>query len=93
MCVGDRVFITGTPGDRHWLANLIEDASCEVHFKDDPSASGIVGDIACTASRILDEAERRLVLEHRSTRWYREQVSLLDLVAQAPLVELIPTLN
>jgi deazaflavin-dependent oxidoreductase (nitroreductase family) len=84
MHVGGRFFITGTPGRRDWLANVRADPAIIVHTKGAPSL-----DLAARAIEVSDEATRRLVLEHLSARWYRTQSSIDDLVADAPMVEVI----
>jgi hypothetical protein len=38
---------------------------------------------------VSDAATRRTVLEHAAARWYRSQVDLERLVAEAPMVEVI----
>ena len=82
--VDGRYFITGTPGPRHWLANLTADPVLTVHLKRIARA-----DLAATAQPVTDEATRRHVLSHASAHWYREQTSLDRLVAEAPMVEVV----
>ena len=82
MDVDGRFFITGTPGPRDWLANLRQDARLIVHLK---LTAGT--DIDATASEVLDETTRRMVLEHLVARWYSDQTTLDHLVADAPMVE------
>ena len=82
MVVDDRFFITGTPGPRDWLANLRAHPELVVHVKG-PDAV----DLPAVATEVIDEPTRRMVLEHLTTSWYRGQVSLEDLVAMAPMVE------
>jgi deazaflavin-dependent oxidoreductase (nitroreductase family) len=80
--VDGRFFITGTPGRRDWLANLVAQPALVVHLKrrahvDLPARAAVVG----------DPGTRRLVLEHLNAHWYRTQSALEDLVATAPMVE------
>jgi deazaflavin-dependent oxidoreductase (nitroreductase family) len=81
MVVDDRFFITGTPGRRDWLANLRANGELVVHLKDGRT------DLPAHATEVTDEPARRLVLEHLTTRWYRGQSSIEDLIANAPMVE------
>lgn len=82
MDVGGRYFITGTPGRRDWLANLVADPTLIVHLK-----RRALLDLPATARVVDDEATRRDVLTHLITHWYRSQTNVDDLVADAPLVE------
>jgi deazaflavin-dependent oxidoreductase (nitroreductase family) len=80
--VDGRFFITGTPGHRDWVANLIADPEISVHVDDD-------GPVTLTgrAAVVLDDDTRRRVLGHPSAAWYRGQARLDELVARAPMVE------
>ncbi len=80
--VDGRFFITGTPGRRDWLANLLADQSLTVHLKRRAGR-----DLPATATAITDVGTRRQVIEHLSARWYRSQSPIDDLVARAPMVE------
>jgi deazaflavin-dependent oxidoreductase (nitroreductase family) len=80
--VDGRFFITGTPGRRDWLANLIADPSLIVHLKRHAHR-----DLAARAVPVTDAATRHAVLEHLSARWYRGQAPIDELVAGAPMVE------
>jgi deazaflavin-dependent oxidoreductase (nitroreductase family) len=82
--VDGRFFITGTPGLRDWLANVLADPSIVVHLKRRAHL-----DVAGRASVVTDPETRRRVLEHLTARWYRSQASLDDLIVAAPLVEVI----
>lgn len=78
--VDGRFVITGTPGRRDWLANVIANPTVVVHV------DGV--DIEGTA-RVVEDAElRRMVFTQPSTRWYSTQVELDRLVATAPMIEL-----
>lgn len=83
--VDGRFFITGTPGPRDWLANLRADPRLVVHLK---RRAGV--DVAATATEVRDPATRRAVIEHLSASWYRGQAPVDELVAGAPMVEVVP---
>ena len=80
--VEGRFFITGTPGPRDWLANLLADPHLVVHLKRRAHL-----DLDGLATVVTDPVTRRHVLEHLAARWYRSQSPLDDLVAAAPMVE------
>jgi deazaflavin-dependent oxidoreductase (nitroreductase family) len=80
--VDGRFFITGTPGRRDWLANLMQQPSLVVHLKRRAHL-----DLPARATLVADSGTRRLVLEHLAARWYRTQSLIDDLVATAPMVE------
>ena len=80
--VDGRFFITGTPGPRDWLANLVAQPNLVVHLKRRAHL-----DLDARAELVADAKTRRRVLEHLSARWYRGQSALDDLVTTAPLVE------
>lgn len=80
MVVDDRFFITGTPGPRDWLANLRAHPELVVHLRG-------AADLPAVAIEVVDEPTRRRVLEHLRASWYRGQVSIDELVATAPMVE------
>ena len=80
--VDGRFFITGTPGRRDWLANLIEDPRLVVHLKRRARV-----DLVARAEPVEDEAIRRRVLEDLGARWYRSQSPIDQLVGTAPMVE------
>ncbi|MFV1960352.1 MAG: nitroreductase/quinone reductase family protein [Acidimicrobiia bacterium] len=82
--VDGRFFITGTPGKRDWLANVLADPRVIIHV------NGL--EIEATASLVADEDSRILVLAHPSTRWYSTQAELDELVRSSPMVEVhLPT--
>jgi len=81
--VDGRFFITGTPGRRGWLANLIADPHLVVHLKRRANV-----DLDATATRVTDTETRRHVIEHLAAHWYRTQTPLDELVESAPMVEL-----
>jgi deazaflavin-dependent oxidoreductase (nitroreductase family) len=84
--IDGRFFITGTPGPRDWLANLRADPGLTVHLKRQAHV-----ELPATATPVTDEATRRQVLGHLTARWYRSQSSVDDLVATAPMVEVVFT--
>ena len=84
LVVDGRFFITGTPGQRDWLANLLADPHLTVHLK-----HGVVRDLDAEARIVRDEPTRRHVLAHAAASWYRSQSVLDELVAEAPLVEVV----
>ena len=84
MDVDGRFFITGTPGRRDWLANLRANPALVVHLK---RAAGV--DVAATTVEVHDDATRRSVFEHLVSRWYSTQTPIDDLVATAPMVEVL----
>jgi deazaflavin-dependent oxidoreductase (nitroreductase family) len=81
--VGDRVYITGLPGTRAWMANVRADPRLTLHLKRD-----VVADLPGVARVITDEAERRPVMEHVTEAWGR-QSQLEAFVAGSPLIEVI----
>lgn len=80
--VDGRFFITGTPGRRDWLANLLADPHLVMHLK---RRAGL--DLDATAAPVCDPVTRRRALEHPSASWYRTQTPIDELVATAPMVE------
>src|SRR4051812_16461225 len=66
--VDGRFYITGTPGRRDWLANVLADDRLTVHVDG--------RDLPARATQVVDEPTRRRVLEHASAQWYRSQVPL-----------------
>ncbi len=75
-----RFIVTGTPGRRHWLANLRADPRVVVEVADMR--------LEATAAEIADEAFRRRFFTASEPRWYRSQADLDRLVSEAPMVEL-----
>jgi deazaflavin-dependent oxidoreductase (nitroreductase family) len=77
-----RYFITGSPGPRGWYANLVANPAFTFHLKGSTAA-----DLPATARVIADSAEKEAVL--RSLPWVQERddISIADWVAGAPLVE------
>lgn len=85
MHIDGRTYITGTPGPRHWYANLLADPHFTFHLKE-----SIEADLPAVAVPVLDPAERRRILSHPSMAWYHGQVDSIDeLVDGSPLVEVV----
>ncbi|MCE7984260.1 MAG: DUF385 domain-containing protein [Caldilinea sp. CFX5] len=83
--VAGRTYITGTPGQRDWYANLLAEPRFTFHLKESVQA-----DLPARAQPITDPAERRRILADPVMRWYQQQVGSLDeLVAGSPLVEVL----
>lgn len=81
--VDGRVYITGYPGTRAWMANLMADPRLTLHLK-----KGLVANLPATARIVTDEAERRTVLEQALVAWKRQH-QIEAFVAGAPLIEVI----
>jgi hypothetical protein len=84
MFVDGRFFITGTPGRRDWLANLRANSALVVHLHAQPPA-----DVAAHAFEVIDEPTRLLVIGHVTAGWYRSQSTPDELLANAPMVEVM----
>jgi deazaflavin-dependent oxidoreductase (nitroreductase family) len=87
VVVDGRIVVTGTPGARHWLANLRERPAAVLHLR------GPDRDVTVTAEEVTDEAARRRVAAEawRLQPWYAEQpYSVEDWVADSPMVMLTP---
>ncbi len=81
--VDGRVYITGTPGTRAWLANLKADPNMTVHLK-----RGMSADLPATARVVTDADERRAVATAACTAWNRPgQVEAF--VAGSPVIEVV----
>ncbi|MDH3307747.1 MAG: nitroreductase/quinone reductase family protein [Acidimicrobiia bacterium] len=78
----DAFVITGTPGGRDWLANVLADQRVIVH------AAG--GDFTGRASAIDDAGFRRrfFALGNAEVRWYTSQAELTRLVDEAPMIRI-----
>ncbi len=88
VVVDGRVVLTGTPGARHWMANLREHPTAVLHLRDPDR------DVTVTAEEVLDDAARRRVVEEawRLQPWYAEQpYTVEDWVAGSPIVTLTPS--
>ena len=77
--VDGRFIITGTPGRRDWIANIMHDPRVIVHVNGQ--------DIETTAVAVLDWEFRRRVFTQPETSWYSTQEQLDRLVRTAPMIE------
>jgi hypothetical protein len=87
VVVDGRIVVTGTPGPRHWMANLRHDPAAVLHLRE-PAR-----DLPVTAQEVVDRTVRlRVVAEAwRLQPWYAEQpFSVEDWVAGSPMVVLVP---
>ena len=87
VVVDGQIVVTGTPGARHWLANLRDDPEAVLHLRDPQR------DLAVRATEVVESAARRRVAEEawRLQPWYAEQpYSLEQWVADSPMVTLVP---
>lgn len=88
VVVDGKIVLTGTPGARHWLANLREHPEVVLHLREP------AGDLAVVAEEVTDEAARRRVAGQawRVQPWYAAQpYSIDDWVSGSPMVTLTPT--
>ncbi len=76
-----RLYISGLPGPRAWLANVAADPRLIIHLKKD-----VVADLPGRARVISDTAERRPLLQ-RITRHWRRESDLEAFMAASPLIE------
>ncbi|MDA3039267.1 MAG: nitroreductase family deazaflavin-dependent oxidoreductase [Actinomycetota bacterium] len=81
--VDGQYYITGTPRPRDWLANLIANPRLTFHLKESTLA-----DLDAEATVVTDPDERRRVLSSTAAKWYRGQVDLDRLLAEAPMVRI-----
>lgn len=84
-----RVYISGLPGRRGWLANLRADPRMTFHLK-----RGIEADLRARGRIISDPEERRPLIEAITRAWRRED-RFETFFERAPLIEVIfddPTL-
>lgn len=77
-----KLYITGRPGRRSWFANLKANPDFTFHLKESVQA-----DLPAQARPILDEAERRQVLE-KLLQKIGSQSDFEDWVASSPLIEI-----
>lgn len=78
--VDGRFIITGTPGQRDWLANIRADPRVIIHVDGH--------DLTARAELIDDPEFRRRVFTAPHTSWYTTQTELDRLVATSPMVEI-----
>lgn len=76
-----RLYISGMPGRRAWIANLSADPRLTVHLK-----KGLSADLPATARVITDPDERRPIIRAVTDAWNRADRfdAFLD---DAPLIE------
>lgn len=79
--VDGRFLISGTPGQRDWMANLLANPAIVVH------AHG--RDFPGTARVVVDPHLRRRFFTHPDVGWYRTQEDLERLVSLAPMIEVV----
>lgn len=76
----DRYLITGTPGPRDWLANILADPSVFVDVR---------GHRLAGHAYVVDDPDlRRRFFESRQANWYSTQAELDHLVRAAPMIEI-----
>jgi hypothetical protein len=88
VVVDGQIVLTGTPGARHWLANLREHPEAVLHLREPANY------LAVFAEEVTDEAARRHVAVQawRLQPWYATQpYSIDDWVRASPMVTLTPT--
>jgi deazaflavin-dependent oxidoreductase (nitroreductase family) len=88
VVVDGQIVLTGTPGARHWLANLRAHPAAVLHLREPER------EVAVTAAEVTDGATRRRVAEQawRLQPWYADQpYSIEDWVADSPMVVLTAT--
>jgi F420H(2)-dependent quinone reductase len=79
----DRLYISGRPGRRAWIANLKADARMVMHLK-----RGVRADLPARGRIVTDETERRAVLRRITASWgVADRLEVF--VARAPLIEVI----
>ena len=81
--VDGRVYITGLPGARAWMANVKADPRLTFHLK-----RGITADLPAKARIVTDDAERRLVAETACQAWSRPS-EVEAFVAGSPVIEVL----
>ena len=85
VVVDGRILVTGTPGARHWLANLRAHPEAVLHLREPPDDRAVVAD------EVTDPAVRRHVTEEawRLQPWYAAQpYSMDEWVSGSPMVRL-----
>ena len=81
--IDGRVYITGSPGSRGWLANLQADPRLTFHLK-----RGVVADLPATARIVTDPVERRMVVETACRAWNRLD-DMDAFAAGSPVIEVV----
>ena len=78
--VNGRFIVTGTPGRRDWLANVLADPRVVVHVDGQ--------DLEGHATLVHDREFRREVFTDPNISWYSTQAQLDRLVELAPMIEI-----
>jgi deazaflavin-dependent oxidoreductase (nitroreductase family) len=78
----EKFIVTGTPGPRHWMANITADPTVMVHAEGD--------DHIGTAVVIGDRDFRHRFFTHRDPEidWYSTQAERETLIETAPMIEI-----
>ena len=76
-----RIYISGSPGKRAWIANLKADAHMTFHLK-----KGITADLPASGRVITDPDERRPIMTSIARAWKRE-AQFQAYFEDAPLIE------
>jgi deazaflavin-dependent oxidoreductase (nitroreductase family) len=79
--VEGRFIVSGTPGQRDWLANINANSSVVIHVNGE--------EIPACAVAVEDREFRRRFFTRPSTSWYSTQSQLEHLVETAPMVEIL----
>ena len=82
MYIEGRVFITGTPGQRDWYANLVSNPDFTFHLKESAKI-----DLTARATPVTEPEERRRVMSAPETEWYRGQATMDQLITGSPMIE------
>ena len=88
VVVDGTIVLTGTPGARHWLANLRRHPRAVLHLLEP------AGDLDVVAQEVTDSAmRRRIAIQARRIQpWYAAQpYSIDDWVNGSPMVTLTPS--
>lgn len=88
VVVDGSIVLTGTPGTRHWLANLRTQPRAVLHLLEP------AGDLDVVAQEVTDPATRRRIAKQarRIQPWYAAQpYSIDDWVTGSPMVILTPS--
>lgn len=78
--IDGRFIVTGTPGPRHWYANVLAHPAVIVHAGP--------WDLPGTARPITHPRLRHQVFTDTRTSWYLRQASLDELIRSSPMIEI-----
>ena len=87
VIIDGQLVVTGTPGARHWLANLRANPNAVVHLRD-PAR-----DLAVSVVEVTEQSTRRRIVAQawHLQPWYAEQAySMEDWVQDSPMVIMGP---